>query len=67
VSKAAASLIRQGYLEESVVSEGFGRPWKLLQLAERTANVGGGGRRGQLLGRKREARRLDFRGGCALV
>ncbi len=39
VSKAVASLIRQGYLEESGLSEGFGRPGRLLQLAARTANV----------------------------
>lgn len=41
VSKAVASLIRQGLIEESGVSEGFGRPGKLLQLAARTANVVG--------------------------
>ena len=39
VSKAVASLIRHGFLEENGVSEGFGRPGKLLQLAEQTANV----------------------------
>jgi predicted NBD/HSP70 family sugar kinase len=41
VSKAVASLIRHGFLEESGLSEGFGRPGKLLQLAEGTANVFG--------------------------
>ena len=39
VSKAVASLIRDGLLEESGVSEGFGRPGKLLQIAHQTANV----------------------------
>jgi N-acetylglucosamine repressor len=39
VSKAVASLIRQEFLEESGVSEGFGRPGKLLRLAAKTANV----------------------------
>jgi N-acetylglucosamine repressor len=38
-SKAVASLIRHGFLEEGGMSEGFGRPGKLLQLAEQTANV----------------------------
>lgn len=41
VSKAVASLIRHGFLEESGLSEGFGRPGKLLQLAAGTANVFG--------------------------
>ena len=39
VSKAVASLVRRGFLEESGLSEGFGRPGKLLQLSEQTANV----------------------------
>ena len=39
VSKAAASLIQHGFLEESGLSEGFGRPGKLLQLDARSANV----------------------------
>ena len=39
VSKAAASLIRHGFLEESGLSEGFGRPGKLLQLDAKSANV----------------------------
>lgn len=39
VSKAVATLIRTGFLEESGLSEGFGRPGKLLQLAKKTANV----------------------------
>ena len=39
VSKAVASLIRHGFLEEGGVSEGFGRPGKLLQLDSRSANV----------------------------
>ncbi len=38
-SKAVASLIRTGFLEERGLSEGFGRPGKLLQLAARTTNV----------------------------
>ena len=39
VSKAVSSLIRDGLLEESGISEGFGRPGKLLQIAQQTANV----------------------------
>ena len=39
VSKAVSSLIRDGLLEESGISEGFGRPGKLLQIAHQTANV----------------------------
>ena len=39
VSKAVASLIRHGFLQESGLSEGFGRPGKLLQLDARSANV----------------------------
>ena len=39
VSKAVASLIRHGFLEESGLSEGFGRPGKLLQFDARSANV----------------------------
>jgi N-acetylglucosamine repressor len=38
-SKAVASLIRTGFLEERGSSEGFGRPGKLLQLDARSANV----------------------------
>ena len=38
-SKAVASLIRTGFLEERGVSAGFGRPGKLLQLDARSANV----------------------------
>ena len=40
VSKAVVSLIRLGFLEESAASTaGFGRPGKLLQLSEESANV----------------------------
>lgn len=38
-SKAVASLIRHGFLEERGLSEGFGRPGKLLQLDAKSANV----------------------------
>jgi predicted NBD/HSP70 family sugar kinase len=38
-SKAVASLIRTGLLEERGVSAGFGRPGKLLQLDAQSANV----------------------------